>query len=497
MAQNNILRTTQSRVFMTLSKSSPAVKPLFQDCMVLGGISQSFGDREPIFCQDPYRIGRYKIIGFTESPAESVESSLNARFPFTARSALIQAARAQAPVDLHVHMGAIGSNPTVFNAWTKKIIFEGARISSVDIDEVGAHDEDTPVGHSVDITADDWYEIVPMSFSERGTSVSTEIAGDVALFYNGRLELQPRERVMAFAVMAGDGSTTSPSLLYSLDQGTNWYAVEMTSVTTSGEANGVAVVGDYVTVVGGTGTAGKLLYTRWSGLNTVTTPTITQVTTGFVTSKIPNDIYSIGSVAFVAADGGYVYKISDTPSGVSVMSAGTASTQNLFAIAAFDENVIVAVGASNTVLVCTDGDNFSAVTGPASGTALTAVACLSETVFLVGTADGKLFFTQDAGVSWTQKSFQGSGASGAVVNDLAFANSMVGYMAYEATGASGILMTTDGGYSWDYVPSAGLLSYSTGYLGIAALRDDPNIVLAAGPNENDTAGSLIMGEPVA
>lgn len=495
---SNVLSTTQSRVFMTLSKSSPAVKPVFQDCMVLGGISQSFGDREPVYCQDPYRIGRYKIIAFTESPAESVESSLNARFPFTSRSDLIQAARAQAPVDLHVHMGALGANPTVFNSWVKKIIFEGARISSIDIDEVGAHDEDTAVGHSVDITADDWYEIVPMSFSERATALTNVTINSVALLYNGRLELQPRERFMAFAVTASAGGSpsTSSDLLYSLDMGTNWFAIDLPQFTTSGAAKGVAVVGDYVVAVGvGSGTNGVITFTKWADLNSVTAPLISSTSVGLVTSKTPTAIASIGSVAFIAATGGYIYKTTDAPSGVSVLSAATASVNNLNAIDAFDENTIVAVGVNNTVLVSTDGDNFSAVTGPASGVAMTAVACLSEKTYLVGTAEGKLYFTKDAGISWTEKSFQGSGAAGGVVNSLAFANSMVGYMAFKATGVSSLLMTTDAGYSWEAVPPAGLLAYSTGYLSVAALRDDPNIVLAGGPNEA-SAGSIMMGEPI-
>lgn len=498
MASGDILRTTQSRVFLTLSKSSPGVRPEFQDCMVLGNISQSFGDREPIYCQDPYRIGRFKIIGFTESPAESVETSLSARFPFDVRSPLIRAARAQAPVDLHVHMGAIGANPTVFNSWRKKIIFENVRFSSVEVDEMGSHDEDTAVNHSVDVTADNWYEVVPLSFSERAVGVSTGAITGVALFYNGRLELPPRERVLALAVTAAAGGSpgTPPDLLFSLDQGTSWRAVDVDTIATAENATGVVVIGDYVVVIGGTTTTYGLHYTRWNTLNQVTVPTWTRVSTGFTALKTPNAISSIGSVGFIAANGGYIYKVTDAPSGVTAMTLGTITTQNLNAISAFDENTIVAVGASNTCLVCTDGDNFAAVTGPAAGQSLTAVVALSATSFLVGTGNGKLYYTSDAGVSWTEKSFQGSGASGAVVNDIKFATSMVGYMAYEATGASALLMTTDGGYSWDVVPSGGLLAYSTGYTRVGALTEEPNLVIAGGPNENDTTGSIIVGEPV-
>lgn len=495
MADDNILRTTQSRVFMTESASSPAVQPIFQACMVLQGITQSFGDREAIYCQDPYRIGKFKTIGFTESPTEPVETSLNARFPYDTRSTLVRAARSQAKIDVHVHMGAVGANPQVFNGWRKKIVFEGARLSSLDIDEVGSHDEDTPVSHSVDITADDWYEIVPPAFSERGTNVATLPVTDVALFYNGRVELPPRERVIALAVSAPSAGSpaTSSDLLYSLDQGTTWYAADIATMFTQA-ATGVAVVGDYVAVVGGGATAYGIHFTRWGDLNTVTVPTFTRSSVGFVASKLPRDIHSLGSIAFIAADGGYVYRVTDAPSGVSVMSGGTATTNNLTAISAYSENVIVAVGASNTVLVCLDGENFATVTGPSVGNDLTAVATLSPTTFLVGTDEGRLFYTTNAGVSWQEKSFQGSAATGATIHDIAFANSLIGYMSVSATGAASLLMTTDGGYSWDAMPRGGVLSYTTGYASLAAMRDDPNIVLAGGPDESGTGGSILMGE---
>ena len=498
MAQENVLKTSQTRVFMTQSKSGPHVRPLFQDCMVLGTITQSFGDREPIYCQDPYRIGRYKVIAFTESPAEPVESSLNARYPFTTRSPLIQAARSGAPVDLHVHMGVSGSNPSVFNAWSKKIVFEGVRFSSLDVDEMGAHDEDTVVGHEVSFTADDWHEILPPSFSERAVGVSSGALRGVYLFYNGKLELPPRQRVLAMAVTgaAGGSPGTSPDFLFSLDHGTTWRALDVNTIGSANNANDVGVVGDYVVIIGGGASTYGLHITRWEGLNPVTTPSWTRVSTGFAAAAVLNSLAIVGSVAFIAANGGYVYKVTDAPSGAEIMTAGTISAQNLNAIDAFDENTIVAVGASNTVLVCLDGDNFSAVTGPAVGVALTAVAVLSEANFIVGTADGRLFYTYDAGVSWTEKAFSGSGAAGGVVNDLAFDSSVVGYMVYEATGVATILMTTDAGNSWDVLPSGGVLAYSTGYTRVASLREDPNVVIAGGPNDDDSTGSILMGEPV-
>ena len=497
-----ILKTSHSRVFLTMSQSSPAVQPEYQSCMILGGISQSFGDREAIYCQDPYRIGRFKTVGYTESPAEPVETSLDQRYPLDGRSPLVRAAKAQAKVDLHVHMGAFGANPSIFNTWRKKIIFEGARISSLDIDEVGSHDEDTNVNHTVDITADEWYEIVPLIFTQRNaTSLSTPIVGTY-LFYNGRTELPPRERVIALAVNSAlSGSPpTRPDLLYSLDHGTNWYEtpiVSISSTSVTAPLAGVVVIGEYVVVASSLAATHGLHYVRWDGLTTVSAPTWSQVTTGFDNTKLAQAMCSIGSVGFIAATGGYVYKVTDAPSGARVMSAGSATVENLLCVAALDENVVIAGGESNAVIICTDGENFAAVTGPAVAADITAVAALGPNVFLAGTSTGRLFYTTNSGVSWTEKAFPGSGGSGMSVKAISFPTKMIGYMSTASATSANIFMTTDGGYSWEATPSGGVLSYTNGFRSLATMRDDPNVVLAGGPSSSGTADSLLMGEPVS
>ena len=336
---------------------------------------------------------------------------------------------------------------------------------------------------------------MPLAVSERGTNVATGEVLDVGLFYNGKLELPPKERVIAFAVTTINvGSPgNSSDFLYSLDQGTNWFASDVNTLAVTESAKEVAIVGDYVVVVGGTATSYGMHFTKWSSLNTVTAPTWTRVTTGFIAANTPNSIVSIGSVGFIAAQTGTVYKVTDAPSGVEVM---TSTGGHLNAIDAYDENTIVAVGASNLVKVCIDGENFSTITGPAVGVSLSAVAVLSPTVFLIGTAAGRLYYTTNGGTSWVEKSFSGAGAAGGNVLGLSFATTMVGFMSFKATGIASVLMTTDGGFSWDIVPSGGVLSLSVGYNRVGTLDGEPNLVILGGPNENSTTGSILIGEAI-
>lgn len=490
MAQTDITKTSQSRVFMTLSAGSPKVAPAYQTCLVLGGVSQSFGDREPIYCQDPYTIGKFVTVGMTESPAESVESSLNGRFSSTARSTLIRAAQAQAPVDVHVHVGAVGSNPTIFNQYRMKIVFEGARFSSVDIDELGSHEEDSPVGHSVDFTADNWYQLVPLVFSERGAAQTAQEITAAWLHYNGDLAKPPKERIVALAVSKA-GTGVKADFYYSIDAGTTWYATTIDSLATEKDASGVAVIGEYVVVT--SSEVASMAYMLLSALDGVVVPDFTEVTTGFVAAKFPNALYSIGSVGFLACEDGYVYKTTNPAGGVTTMSAGAATSEDLLAIHALDETTIVAVGEANAVIVCRDGENFTAVTGPAVGVNLTSVCCLTDRVYLVGTADGKLWYTDNAGSSWTEKSFPSSGSG--VVNSIRFSTRLVGYLSHTLSGAGRLLQTTDGGYSWTLVPTAGLASITDKLAAVAVTAADVNLVMAAGLDNGGTVGTVIIGEP--
>ena len=493
MALTNVAKTTLSRVFMTESKSSPAVQPVFQDCMIIGSVSRDYGDREPVYCQSPYEIGKFRQIDVIESPPSNVESSLGGRFSRDTKSTLISVAEAGAPFDIHAHIFAKGENPSVFNDWRQKIVFEGVRPSSLNIDELGSHDEDQVVGQGIDFAADAWFQLVPLTFTERAASVvDSEMLG-AWIHYNGKLERKPRESVMMFATSVGAGGSpsTPPDIVYSIDQGSNWYAMDVNSATSSDTGDAVAVVGQYLVVC--SKSSDSIHYALLADFDGVTVPSFSEVTTGFGASAGPTDIDVAGSVAFMSAEGGYVYTTSYPPNGVTALTSGGVTSENLNAISAFDENTIVAVGANNTVIVSLDGTNFAAVNGPEASAALTSVAALSADIYIVGTGAGKMWYTVDGGITWTQKSFPSSGSGS--VEDIRFATGLVGFASHTLSGAGRILMTTDAGYSWVVVPSSGLASYSDKFNEIATLARDPNLVLAVGLAEDGSDGVIIVGEP--
>lgn len=169
----------------------------------------------------------------------------------------------------------------------------------------------------------------------------------------------------------------------------------------------------------------------------------TEVATGFVTGGEPNDIYVIdASNAVIVGDGGYIYRLTDPLSGVSVLSAGSATTNDLSRVRGLGRT-IVAVGASATVVVSDNGGSTWGRTSANPGAAaLTAVEVLGPLTYYVGGASR--YYTRNGGVSWVQQAIPGATA----ILDILFVTSEVGYTAYTTSSGCAIQATCFGGVNW-------------------------------------------------
>lgn len=109
-------------------------------------------------------------------------------------------------------------------------------------------------------------------------------------------------------------------------------------------------------------------------------------------------------------------------------------------------------GVGDVIATTTDGGQvWSQVNATGQGGDITAGAVIDVNNFWVGTDDGELFFTTDAGVTWTQRvGFSGSGIGR--VDDIRFINSQVGYVSMRnATPKSTLLTTRFGGFNWETI----------------------------------------------
>jgi photosystem II stability/assembly factor-like uncharacterized protein len=490
-------KNAYSRVFLIKRRARGDRAPSFQSCLIAGSIEQSFGDIEKIECPHPEEYGSFLEVGTIRGAEERPTTSLTGRYASDIASELLQLAKIKCASDVQIHFGAC-QDPSDFNTFDKAIVLEEAFLTSVSTDELGSIDSggQAAINESADLAGRVWYEVLPLTFSERASSLADVELVDVV--YADKVgcgdcedEGDGCEKIYAISLTAAGSPGTPADCYYSLDGGTTWYAEDVDGLTTN-DADAIAVVGDYVSVYSNADeTVSYILKSDLDG--TGVEGTWTQVATGIVAASGPNDAWSVGTKAFVVGDGGYVYATEDVTAGLTVLDAGVASAQDLGAVHALSKEMALAVGAAGAIIYTLDGVTWQA--SPSSPAAVVFGACWmkSQKEWWVGGASGSLYYTTDAGVTWTQKAFSGSGAG--TVEDIAFASDSVMYVAHTTAAPAGrILRSYNGGYSFVVMPEGSGSIPSNEKIGaIAACANDVNAVVGVGV-ETGTTGIIILGQ---
>jgi photosystem II stability/assembly factor-like uncharacterized protein len=175
-----------------------------------------------------------------------------------------------------------------------------------------------------------------------------------------------------------------------------------------------------------------------------------EVSAGYVEN--PLDIYSKSSgETFISGRNGYVYKLTDVTGSPTVLTDGSVVSDNLNRISGVAET-IVAGGENGAVIVSQNGgDSFASkgitlTDGSVIADNVTAIGMLNDRMWFVA-AGGNLYFTLDSGDTYTQKTLDGNIS---VINDIAFYDDNVGYMAVEINGAARVYRTDSVGWNWYY-----------------------------------------------
>lgn len=497
MPGNNLQRTSQTRLFVIEDRANPNNAPSYQFLARSLGVSWPQGDITPIRIPDPSQYSKFitvdRIKGQQGLPTLSIEGHLSRNI-----SDFLRMVRKGCAFDVQLHAGAC-EDPQNFNqGWEKIYVLEGADPTSYDTNELGALDGDQEaiVNETIAVSGIDYYEIKRIVGTEiASTELVQEIVGmaicDSASCGACGIPSNGCEKVFAVSKSHGGSPGLPAEVIFSEDGGGTIGQTTITTLTAAEDPTDVSCVGIYLVVA-----SLESLSVHYAPLADILNgvETWAEIATGFVASHGPNAIFSLGAnLTWIVGNGGYIYFSDDITAGVEVQSAGSATVQNLLAIHGFDEDNLVAVGASNAVLFTNNGgESWGSVTGPAVGVSLNAVYMKSSLVWFVGTAGGKLYYTIDGGGSWTEKTFSGSGAGS--VTDIDFSTPTVGYMAHNtATPRGRILRTIDGGNSWYVLPEQAGISLPQGdsFTKLAVCNEDPNLVFAGGLADNATDGIFV------
>ena len=493
------IRSPFSRVFLIENRAGPANAPVFEGQARAMGPTWDFGARTPIREPDPDRYGAFRIVDAIKAERGLPTLSIENRYAYQI-STYLRIARIGCPLDLQIHFGKC-QDPRDFNGgWDKILALDSVDLTRWAANELGALEQgqDAVVNETVDTDALDMYEIKRLVLSEFGGAEVIQRVVDIVICDSiscGACGISSDGCSTIFAIQIATGASPGlpAELIWSNDGGATLHQINITTLPTDEDPSALACVGTRLVVAsnGDCSIHHALIADIIAG-----TQVWAENVAGLVCpAGAPNAMFSAGSAqTWIVGDGGYVYFYSDITGTPTVQSAGAATVQNLNAIHGVDDQNLVAVGALNAVIYTRNGgESWASVTGPAVGVALNTVWMKSENEWFVGTAGGRLYYTIDAGVTWTEKTFSGSGAGS--VRDIVFSTNQVGYMAHSTAAAAGrIFRTIDGGFSWYVLPEGTGSIPANDYVGaLAACAEDPNVVYGGGLGDNAVDGFLVKG----
>lgn len=416
------------------------------------GLTKSYGSVNPIYLPAAQRPGSYDLITRTRDAPDLPEASLQQlqKLGTVPRDLGEQGC----PANLYlVTSGCGGDLSDPINGWDGFVeILSNALAEENDGGDRMSMDSDDANMDEYTLKLTALYKAGALSFGEQAAAAIDREVLDVA-YGNGAScgTCGPADdgtrRLYAITAASGAGSPGLPAQVVYVERNpvTGDVTVreyDITGLTATVSPTFIDIMGPYLVV--GVSTNNAYFYATIDSVTGIP-GTFTQVTTGFVATKTPNDIWVKSSTeAYIAANGGYVYRITDVPSGVTAVSAGATTVQNLTRIHGVAE-AIVAVGAAATVLRSTNGGaSWAAVTSAPGAAALSGVFVLSQSYIQVVNASGVHYTTETGGASWTSRTISGATAC----QDIVYATEECGYILYTTSTGAAMQATTYGGAAW-------------------------------------------------
>lgn len=425
--------------------------------LMVGDISNpDRGGVNPITVNDPRRRGLFTRAGYTIDAPDIPSNSLTLKqkhggvpwYKF----------RLDCPISVYESEGLCNDPADPINGWTTlQILSQGLSTDKSYAGRTpfdGSDESLTEIGFS-------WlggiYTIGGIVLGETAAvEVTTEVIDIVYGSYqncsNCGVADDGTRRIYALQQTAGGSSAVLGKVLYSTDGGKNWTASSITGLGVGVLVTAIDIVGRYLVVIAKSENAYYI-----SAINPLTGApgSWTKVTTGFVASKTPNDLYvESPNRVYLVGDGGYIYLSTDITAGVSVLNAGGTTTQNLLRIHG-QGTTLLATGAGNTTIKSTNrGQTWAATTDSVTGTNQ-ATAVYSPLTYWAGTSAGGVEVTENGGEIWNPITLPGSALI--AVHDIIWATAEVGYIAASRAGPTAVVFATfNGGKTWSEAGSSQL-----------------------------------------
>lgn len=469
------------------------------ELLALGKIStdpsKTIGEDTKITAPDPNSFNRDVSVGSVQAADERATLSVGIRS--TAQASILQRWKNRGcRVDIFALSGQCGNPQDFTEGGEKWTYFPDGRIGSHGFENFGAfgRDENNPSNEMVDMTSEDYWELLNMGQEQIGSATTIREIYTVDVYTGNECENCPDPCDRVLAVMAGTDATpgTQPILLYSDDGGETFSQQTIDTLFSNEDVPDAEIIGgDFVII---TNTGNEMHYTDiellYDGTNTWN-----QVDSGFVVAKGPNAISSADARhTWIVGDGGYIYFAKNHKVGVTVQDAGAATTQNLNAVHAHSAEYVLTVGNSNAVIYTINGGtSWKTATGPSVGVNLGACWMWDTDTWLVGEGaggNGKLWLTTNQGKTWTEV---GMPATYDRIYKIQFVSEAEGYILAHAGGQTYVLRTITAGNEWVTLPQGKrAVPVDNTYLtDLAVCSKFSNTAFAAGLADDGSAGTIL------
>jgi hypothetical protein len=334
----------------------------------------------------------------------------------------------------------------------------GGRIGNTDLGDLTKKDaKGDPLTASAAMRFRDAYFTGPVNFGLFGAAAATAEIMDIT--YGCKPDCGDCGPVSSgadqiYALMRG-GAAAKPSVLYSLDGGVTVTALSILVAVNNEVPTAIEVMGKYLVVMSPTAQTSTNGGIYVSTLNALGVPgAFVKVGTGFVDAKAPIDMWVAGpKEAYICAQSGYVYKITDPLSGVTVVSDGSATAQDLNRIDGTGDVIVAGHNGPGIIKSLDRGITWTNVSVAAASAPGAVVVQNKNRISFVDSSLGTILYTSDGGTTWKSKSYA---TSGGTPKDMMFANEEVGFI---VSGAN-LYATQDGGVSWTNIANR-ILNFPT------------------------------------
>lgn len=502
MAIGEVFTETESAIFLQPGGASPLNRLLTAgldgQLVAMDSINIAGADISPIWNYDPEQAKTFKAVANEAAPPDDFDS-FNLMFRL-GKDAVPRALLGEnKPFAVYLNRGDCVDLTDPVYGWTGWVdVFAGC-VFAGSIELPGkSFDSDTAIEATVPAKATGGhFPVGPLILGS--TDTDTEVIDVTYGNRTGACVSGNPETNDIYALIKTTGAAAA-KVRYSNDGGSSFADLAITGIGATEPVIAIAVMGQYLVVLGeqtGGATLSGYWYTLIDQDTGIPGSAWSEVTAGFVANALATDIVVVGSrEAYISAEDGYIYKLTDLAAGVTVSWQGDPADDAFTSIDARD-NVVTAISEQGQALFTVNQGSIWSYAATIPDADANKIGVVDRKRWYAGSTTGLLFYTENGGKTWLPVTFPGSG-SGAI-NDILVLNEHVIYLAHTVSGQGYIVSTWMGGFEWTRserriynLPANDrinkLAAPLKGRTGIRA-----NHIAAAALNANGTDGTLILG----